>query len=62
MEKHDDNYIYMFVDEAIQDTGEENIVQIVMDNILNMSAKFFYVYRDLYSFRRVVLHTPLIWW
>ena len=38
-EKHDGTYIYNFVDKAIEDAGEENVVQIVMDNSsINMAV------------------------
>ena len=37
-EKHDGTYIYNFVDKAIEDAGEENVVQIVTDNASNNMA------------------------
>jgi len=37
-EKHDGTYIYNFVDKAIEDAGDENVMQIITDNASNNMA------------------------
>ena len=50
-EKHDDNYIYHFVDDAIE-VGPDNMIQIVTDNASNnMSAA-----------KTLLLKRPNIYW
>ena len=51
-EKHDGNYIYQFVDNAIKEIGPENVVQIITDNASNnMSAA-----------KTLLLKRPNIYW
>lgn len=51
-EKHDGNYIYHFVDDAIKEIGPDNVVQIVTDNASNnMSAA-----------KTLLMRRPNIYW